>query len=69
VNLAETCPVFRENLERCEKVLKNHTVFSGLSLSKLLQGESSATSNGVDFRLEDTNLAQPILFALEVSLA
>jgi len=69
VNLAETCPVFRENLERCEKVLKNHTVFSGLSLSKLLQGESAATSNGVDFRLEDTNLAQPILFALEVSLA
>ena len=67
--LADACPVFRENLERCEKVLKKHRAFSNLSLPRLLRQESDAKANGIDYHLEDTNLAQPLLFALEVSLA
>jgi acyl transferase domain-containing protein/acyl-CoA synthetase (AMP-forming)/AMP-acid ligase II/SAM-dependent methyltransferase/acyl carrier protein len=67
--LADACPVFRENLERCEKILKKHRAFANLSLLKLLSQESEAKTNGVDYHLEDTNLAQPLLFALEVSLA
>src|SRR5262249_44530974 len=67
--LADACPVFRENLERCEKLLKKHKAFSSLSLLKVLRQESDAKANGVVYHLEDTNLAQPLLFALEVSLA
>jgi acyl transferase domain-containing protein/SAM-dependent methyltransferase/acyl carrier protein len=68
-NLVESCPVFRENMERCEKVLHKHRVFAGLSLRTLFRNEPREKANGKAFQLEETNLAQPLLFALEVSLA
>jgi acyl transferase domain-containing protein len=52
-------PVFRKVIEECDALLSNYT---DCSLLKELQAEES------DSRLQDTYIAQPALFALQVAL-
>jgi myxalamid-type polyketide synthase MxaE and MxaD len=53
-------PVFRESLERCDQAVRRHAGWSPL-------GE--LTAGGGRSRLDDTAVAQPVLFAVQVSLA
>lgn len=55
--LYESCPIFRDNLDRCDNILRGHGFFS----------VCEALGNAE--RLEGTDVAQPALFALEYSLA
>ncbi|NWG15754.1 MAG: type I polyketide synthase [Chloroflexi bacterium] len=58
--LMESEPVFRESIERCDTLLKAYT---GWSLVDELSHDEA------DTRLDETEVAQPALFALQVALA
>ena len=57
--LLEQEPIFREMMERCDALLRKHASWS---LTAELAAEESST------RLHQTEIAQPALFALQVSL-
>ena len=59
--LYETCPLFREILDRCELWLKAHAGFSVL--------EKIQSQSGNELLLDETIYAQPALFILEYALA
>lgn len=58
--LYEQQPVFRQHLEECDALLREH---ASVSLTELLYGETSERS------LAKTLYAQPVLFAFEYALA
>ena len=58
--LLETEPVFRESIERCDALLREYAGWS--LLDELLRDEAQS-------RLDETEIAQPALFALQVALA
>ncbi|MDL1883139.1 SDR family NAD(P)-dependent oxidoreductase [Anaerolineae bacterium CFX8] len=53
-------PVFRESIERCEMLLRGYTDWS--LIEELSRSEA-------DSRLDETEIAQPAIFALQVALA
>jgi acyl transferase domain-containing protein len=63
--LYETEPVFREELERCFEILKQHVNFS---LHDLLYPPPEFAGVAEE-NLRDTSVAQPALFAIEYALA
>ena len=58
--LLENEPVFRQTIERCDALLRQHADWS--LLAELTADEASS-------RLQETAIAQPALFALQVALA
>ncbi|MBZ0294961.1 MAG: type I polyketide synthase [Anaerolineae bacterium] len=58
--LMEQEPVFREQIEACDALLKQHTDWS--LLEELARPESES-------RLDETAIAQPAIFAIQVALA
>jgi len=61
----QTEPVFRESLDRCAEILKNHL---GEDLRPLLYPKSEAADAAAE-RLRQTAFTQPALFAVEYALA
>jgi acyl transferase domain-containing protein len=60
LDLLEQEPVFRASLERCDGLLRN---LAGWSILSELRAEESR------WRLNETQFAQPVIFAIQVSLA
>ncbi len=64
-DLFEQEPVFRQNLERCTAILKSHSDFELLQLLYPPAGQEELAAE----QLEQTQAAQPALFAIEYSVA
>ncbi|MBE8987608.1 type I polyketide synthase [Nostoc sp. LEGE 12450] len=58
--LLEQEPVFRASIEECDALIKSHTNWSLLA---------ELTADAAESRLQETEIAQPAIFALQVALA